>query len=1070
MRMMAVGMVIFFVAIGWATILESKYDTQTAKIVIYNALWFELLLTYLCINLIANIFTYKMYKAEKIAMFMFHLAFIVMIIGAGVTRFFSFEGMLMVRENAQADFIYSADPYFWMKASDGTIESNPYNRKAYMSEMTDNYFSVELNSFPDRKEPIRIEYVDFRKNLIDSLVVNDSIDGTALDIVTDGMNSNYVSEGRFMMLGDIPLSFEKKDVMSGGIEVFKEGRKMMVKTAVPMRYLAMADLQKAAQSGGVHDSLYTTIPADTLVPFETTTLYQVGAQQFVFKQIIDHAMMTRMPSGKKNLGSDCLTIKITDGDQSMLVDLNGGYGQLPENTVAELNGVSYQMQYGSMRIRIPFAVKCRDFRLDKYPGSDSPSSFESDVTIIDEELNYRDDRSIFMNNVTDYRGYRFFQSGYDPDEGGTRLSVSYDWWGTNISYLGYLMMGIGMILSLFAPKSRFRELNKKLKKSREKREKLLSVFIGVLMMSSVAFGQEHSHDHSEGDGHNHTTEAQAAPPEEKGDPVFRIMSKEHSDEVASLLVQNFQGRIVPMHTLCDQLLRKLSRSNTFEEYNAVQTIVSMQMYQEHWMNENVIYVSGKSNLREVLKMEGSHISYNDLTNKETGEFVLTEEYAKAHQTLEKNRGEFEKRIIQLGERYQVISMIFMWKYMQFVPLRGHENNKWFVPFDGELIQRDSTSRGYAMRYLNALNMASETGKYGLANDLLNEFKGLQREISKDFVPSESKVAMEISYNKMNIFKNSYRSYLLIGVVLLLIFFVKIFIPPGQRGEKVFGWLSRIFTWLTVVIFLYHGYGLYMRWAISGHAPWSNGYEAVVFIAWASILTGLIFSRKNAVILAGTAILAALMIYVTEMNLMDPEITQLQPVLKSYWLMIHVAVITGSYGPLGISCILGLLNLVLYILRTKKNAKVVTMNINELTYVSEMTMTIGVFMLTIGTFLGGIWANESWGRYWGWDPKETWALVAILVYAVILHFRYIPSLKSKFVFNVASFWGYTSILFTFFGVNFYLVGLHSYAQGDGLGKFPNSIIITAAIFVIFTVLAGIMNSRYKKATKKEALNE
>jgi cytochrome c-type biogenesis protein CcsB len=257
-----------------------------------------------------------------------------------------------------------------------------------------------------------------------------------------------------------------------------------------------------------------------------------------------------------------------------------------------------------------------------------------------------------------------------------------------------------------------------------------------------------------------------------------------------------------------------------------------------------------------------------------------------------------------------------------------------------------------------------------------------------------------------------------------------------------------------------------RWYISGHAPWSNGYEAVIFISWATMIAGFIFSRKNAVILAGTAILASMMIFVTEMNLLDPEITPLQPVLKSYWLMIHVAIITSSYGFLGLAAILGLLNLTLYIFRTKRNAQIVTININELTYVSEMTMTIGLFMLTIGTFLGGVWANESWGRYWGWDPKETWALVSVLVYAVILHLRYIPSLQSKFTFNVVSLWGYSAILFTFFGVNFYLVGLHSYAQGEGLGTVPNWIIFTVIGFILYTVLAYLRNRQFVNSNAEE----
>ena len=261
--------------------------------------------------------------------------------------------------------------------------------------------------------------------------------------------------------------------------------------------------------------------------------------------------------------------------------------------------------------------------------------------------------------------------------------------------------------------------------------------------------------------------------------------------------------------------------------------------------------------------------------------------------------------------------------------------------------------------------------------------------------------------------------------------------------------------------VYHLTGLIMRWVITGHAPWSNGYEAVVFIGFVTMLAGFIIARKNMAVLAGCSVLAFLMIFVTEMNLMDPEITPLQPVLQSYWLMIHVAIITGSYGFLGLSCILAIMNLVLYITRSEKNGKLVTLNITELTYISELTMTTGLMMLTIGTFLGGIWANESWGRYWGWDPKETWALVSVLVYATILHFRFIPKLKSKFFYNAATMWGFGAILFTFFGVNFYLSGLHSYAQGDDMKVIPTGVVVAVLCFIGFTVFAALRNRRYNK---------
>lgn len=1054
MRSMAVGLIIFFVAIGWATILEAKYDTQTAKIVVYNALWFEVLLAFLCVNLIANIFAYRMYQREKIAMFAFHVAFIIIILGAAVTRFFGFEGMMLIREGAEINYIYTSDPYLWVRATEGGAEQEPRAMKLYMSEATDNYFSMEIPGLPNRNEPVQIEYEDFRKNLIDSLVINDSITGTALNIVTDGMKPNYVSEGGFLMLGDIALSFDKRDAMPG-IQIHKEGRKILVKTELPMRYLAMSELQKAAQMGGVNDSLFKEIPLDTLVPFQTATLYQVGDQQFVFKEVVEHAKTMAISSERKGAGRDCLTVKITDGNNSKLVDLYGGYSQIPDNEVFSFNGVSYQMQYGSMMVQLPFAIKCRDFQLDKYPGSTSPSSFASEVTVIDEEMGVRKDKRIFMNHVLDYRGYRFFQSGYDPDEMGTRLSVNYDWWGTNISYLGYLLMGIGMILSLLSPTGRFRELNKKIKKSREMRQKLMGVITALILSGSMAFGQSDGHT-----GHDHVVQQ----------PVFRVMSVEHSDKVASLLVQNFQGRIIPMHTQCDQLLRKLYRANTYEGYNAVQTIMSMHMYHNYWMTQDVIYVSSKSNLRDKLGMTGSHISYLDLTDTIKGQFRLQEDYAKAHQTPESKRGEYEKRILQLGERYEVISMIFTWEYMKLIPIERDPNHTWYSPFKAELETGNPEGRKLLLDYLNALNEASKSGSYKRADELLDSFKKMQREMAKAIVPSESLVSMEIRYNKMNIFKNTYRSYLAIGFILLVIFFIGILVKPTEKSEKRIKRITRPFTWIAIAIFLYHGYGVYMRWMISGHAPWSNAYEAVVFIGWIAVLTGLLFSKKNRAILAVALILASLMIFVTELNLLDPEVTQLQPVLKSYWLMIHVAIITGSYAPLGISCILGLLNLLLYTFRNKKNGDRITANINVLSYVAEMSMMIGVFMLTIGTFLGGVWANESWGRYWGWDPKETWALVAVLVYATILHFRFIPGLKGKFLFNAASLWGYASIMFTFFGVNFYLVGLHSYAQGDGLGEFPTSVIITIIAFAIFTGVAAFMNKRYKRFVKESALDE
>ena len=1060
MRSMAVALFIFLIAIGLATFLEAQFDTETAKILVYNSLSFTLLLVYLCVCLIANIFKYNMLKREKIAVLMFHLSFIVMIIGAGVTRYFSFEGLMIIKEGTAVNYIYSSDPYLTVKVNDGKMQYSADHQK-YMSEITNNYFS-ESFEFPNHKEPIAIEYVSYEKDMVDSLVTNDSIQESSLEIVTEGMKSNFLVENGFLSLGDVALSYEKKDAMPG-IQVWKEGAKLKMQSKLPMSFLAMSDMQKAARNGDSADTLFQEIPTDSIVSLQLATLYRVQDQQFVLKSIQKHTKMMRVHDVMHDYATDYLTVRIIDGKESREVSLPRRV--IPFETVFELNGLVYEMGFGSKRIDLPFSVKCHDFQLERYPGSNTPSSFASELSILDDVNNYERRKRLSMNHVIDYQGYRFFQSSYEPDESGTHLSVNHDWWGTNISYLGYLMMGIGMILSLFSSTGRFRELNGLIRKSHEKQSKIISILLVLILFTSFSQNLQAAdstrsdvghHDHNH-DGHDHDIPNSAPERDVTLELNFSVMTAEHSDELAGLLVQDYQGRFIPLHTFCDKLLRKISRQNTYKEFNAIQTVMSMHRFQTYWMNQKMVYVSTKGGIRTKLGMTDSRTSFRNLLNDEN-QFKFANEYNEAHRKPEGNRNEFDKQVLKLGERFQLLVGVYSmaWDLIRSLPIEGDPQNRWSPILD---INTNPVGVSVAVQYLTELDKAFDTGDYKNANKKLNALKEYQRKLAKDVIPEVSTVEMEIRYNKMNVFANVQYYYLGLGFLILLIFFFKVFVRPGARIENVFKRVTQVVSLLLACAFLYHGYGIYMRMMITGYAPWSNGYEAVVFIAWIALLTGLIFARKNTAILAGAAILAFFMIFVTEMNLMDPDISPMQPVLKSYWLMIHVAIITGSYAPLGLSCILGVLTMFLYIFRGKKNGKFVGLNISELTYVSEMTMTIGLFMLTIGTFLGGIWANESWGRYWGWDSKETWALVAVLTYAIILHLRYIPALKDKFTFNVVALWGYSSVLFTFFGVNFYLTGLHSYANGEAMGGLPDWLITFTLILYFTTEFAALRNQIY-----------
>lgn len=1069
MKSMAVGLFLFLLAIGTATIIESKYGIQTAKIVIYNHWWFELLLVWLTLNMIANIFRYKMFAREKIAMLMFHISFIIIIVGAAITRYVSYEGQMKLPEPQHdgslipVDFIYSAEPKVLLTFDDKFM----IDPKMYFSEVLDNSFEEEMQ-IPTMEGPVIMKFVDFKSDCIDSLIVNDTIRDYVLDIVTGGMSSNYLAKDNFVMVGEIPVSFEKKNAATG-VHIYEKNGKLMMKTDFPMTYLPMSEMQKARQSGEeVNDSMYVAIPVDTLVDFRSTTLYQVEGQQFVFKEKINHARMGLVKSPEKKAGEDFLTLSLKNGNDEKIITLRGGMGKIPEKQYFNLNGHQLTAMYGSTPMRIPFALACNDFQLDRYPGSDAPSSFASIVSVFNQKMEVEHTQRIFMNHVMDYNGFRFFQSGYYPDESGTILSVNHDYWGTTITYIGYLMMAIGMIMSIFAPIGRMRELVGKLNKASAKKKELLSTLLILVFTTFYSFGEDdHNHNHD----HDHSHE-QVVENEMSSDSSVYFISEDHAEKLAMMMVQDFDGRTVPFHTVCDKLLRKIHRGIKYkdengQQYDPVQTIFSMHMYPTGWMNKKIVYVARA--LRDTLHIKGSYASINDILD-ENKRFKYFDAYQKAHQKLDKEKSEFDKQLVKLVERYQIIQSFPSWTYMKIIPVQTAENNTWFNPMSSEVIENEENQFKASMEYFRDVFEATHSKDFTKADKELAEFLAIQSERAGALAPSKTMLKLEIMYNKMNIFKNVAYGYILLGFILLIYFFAEILSSKGEYSSTASKWIKRFLVGLSVILFIYHGYGLGVRWYLSGHAPWSNGYEAVVFIAWVTMIAGFAFMRRNGVVLPATMILTFCMIFVTEMNLLDPEITNLQPVLKSYWLMIHVAIITGSYGFLGLGAIISLMNLFLYILRNKKNGKFVTININEITYVSEMTITIGLFMLTIGTFLGGVWANESWGRYWGWDPKEVWALVSVLVYAVILHLRFIPALKSKFIFNVVSFWGYSAIIFTFFGVNFYLVGLHSYAQGDGLGKVPNWIFYTVLCFYILTELAAARHRLYKASTNEISFNE
>jgi len=372
-------------------------------------------------------------------------------------------------------------------------------------------------------------------------------------------------------------------------------------------------------------------------------------------------------------------------------------------------------------------------------------------------------------------------------------------------------------------------------------------------------------------------------------------------------------------------------------------------------------------------------------------------------------------------------------------------------------------------YLGEVQTGLKDGDWAKADEVLGMIVTYQQAKNKTLDISEDRILAEIKYNKLDVFHHCKKGYLIMGGLLLVLSFISLF--KKENWIKYTIWLLQTGIF---VVFLFHMYGMGMRWYIAGYAPWSNSYETMVYVSWATVYAGFLFIRKSNITFALAALFGGIILFVSGLNWMDPQINPLVPVLKSPWLMFHVAVIVAAYGFFGISCLIGLTNLVMMTLAKVKNAAMLSIRIRELSIVNEMSLLIGLALMTIGTFLGAIWANESWGRYWGWDPKETWALITMVVYAITVHLRLVKKWDNVWLFSFMSVISFASVLMTYFGVNYFLSGMHSYGQNDSVNDIFMYLYAAAAIvfvlsFLSFNKFKNVLHPDENKLLSEEETN-
>jgi cytochrome c-type biogenesis protein CcsB len=532
------------------------------------------------------------------------------------------------------------------------------------------------------------------------------------------------------------------------------------------------------------------------------------------------------------------------------------------------------------------------------------------------------------------------------------------------------------------------------------------------------------------------------------------VDKQQAKEFGKLLVQSRDGRLKPVNTLSSEILRKVSRKSTFDGQTADQVLLGMMSDPMKWQQVPMIKI-GHPEVSEVLGITGKYASYLDFINMDQGTYKLNNYVSEAYEKKPAARSKFDNEVMKVDERLNICFMVYSGDMLKVLPDPFDADHPWYAP-NSEFSSMPSEDSLYISSIVPFYFESLNNGNLSQATELLIGLNDFQQKYGKTILPDPSKTRMELLYNRLLIFDNLSKIYGLLGVFLLILLFIEMF-----KSSRILRWIIKGFIVLVVLGFIYQTAGLAMRWYISGHAPWSDGYESLIYIGWVTLLAGLVFSGKSKMTIAATTVLTSIILMVAHLSWMDPEVTNLVPVLKSYWLTIHVSIITASYGFLALSMLLGFLNLLLMIFRKKSNTEMIGLRINELTSINERAVMIGLYMLTIGTFLGGVWANESWGRYWGWDPKETWALVSVLVYAFVAHMKYMPGMKSRFSYNFATLISYASILMTYFGVNYYLSGLHSYAKGDPV-PVPTFVYYTIAVVFIVSAIAYVREKQLERS--------
>ena len=504
---------------------------------------------------------------------------------------------------------------------------------------------------------------------------------------------------------------------------------------------------------------------------------------------------------------------------------------------------------------------------------------------------------------------------------------------------------------------------------------------------------------------------------------------------------SYEGRVKPFGALTLDLINKISHKSSLYELSHKELVLGAMLYYDEFMQIPLIRVRDER-LKALIGTDKDYICVEDVYKN--GVYKLKDEVANA-QNHAGQKSPYQKDVLSVDEAVNLLIATSRGEVLRI--FADKTRSEWLSP--SEAIQNLDISgagevQGLLESYFNALANAIQSGDFSKANAALSELKDYQLDKGEFLMPNAFTLWAENLLLDLDAFANLGKFYAAFGVLLLLS--VLVLTARGREMSAKFKLGVRGVFYASFALFVL-AFGL--RWFIGTHAVWSNAYESMLLIGIVLALLTLVLSR-NLLFLALGAFGVGVILCVANLGFMDPQITPLMPVLQSYWLNIHVSTITASYAFFVMAYLSSLAGLVGLVCRAK--------SVPNLAVLTEIVLTLGLVLLVIGTFLGGIWANESWGRYWGWDPKETWSLILAVVYMLVLHARFLPRLNSPFALFCGACVGFFIMLMTYFGVNYFLSGKHSYATGESNG-------VPLSVFVLMVLNLALMLTAWLRSKAK-----